>query len=160
MDGIVQPKVDDESAAQAALVLLRRQAHLFGRLESLAAKQGDLVSRDDATPLLALLAERQRLAAELSQIGGRLEPARRNWVATRNALTPLERDEADGLLTQVRERMRRLIDNDERDARVLSARKESVATSLRQTQTIGSAVSAYRPHGGAVSRSNRLDEAS
>lgn len=160
MDEPMQPKLDDKSAAQEALALLRRQALLFAKLESVAVKQGDLISRDDATPLLALLADRQRLAMDLSQIGRRLESARRNWVATRNALTPLEQDEADGLLTQVRERMRRLIDNDERDARVLSARKESVATSLRQTQTVGKAVSAYRPHGVAGSASNRLDEAS
>ncbi len=160
MDEAVQARVNDESAAQEALALLRRQALLFAKLESLAVKQGDLVSREDATPLLALLAERQRLAMDLSQIGQRLESARRNWVATRNALTPPEREEADGLLTQVRERMRRLIDNDERDARVLSARRESVATSLRQTQTVGKAVSAYRPHSVAGSASNRLDEAS
>jgi len=160
MDESLPSKVNSAPAAQEALALLRRQAHLFAKLESLVAKQGDLVSRDDATPLLALLAERQRLATDLSQIGRHLEPARRNWVTMRQALTPLERDEADGLLTQVRERMRRLIDNDERDAMVLSARKESVATSLRQTQTVGEAVSAYRPHGRVGSASSRLDEAS
>ena len=85
MDEPMQPKLDDKSAAQEALALLRRQALLFAKLESVAVKQGDLISRDDATPLLALLADRQRLAMDLSQIGRRLESARRNWVATRNA---------------------------------------------------------------------------
>ena len=160
MSETVKPHVNGALAAPEALALLRRQASLFAKLESLAVKQGDLVSRDDATPLLALLADRQRLATDLSQIGRRLEPARRDWAATRNALAPAERVEADGLLTQVRDRMRRLIENDERDARTLSARKETVATALRQTQTIGSAVSAYRPHNAPKTNISRLDEAS
>jgi len=56
--------------------------------------------------------------------------------------------------------MRRLIENDERDARTLSARKETVATALRQTQAVGNAVSAYRPRDRAAASINRLDEAS
>jgi len=146
--------------AREALALLRRQATLFAELESLAVKQSDLVSRDDAGPLLALLADRQRLASDLTRIGRQLEPARRDWAGTRTALSPAERVEADGLVTQVRERMRRLIENDERDARTLSARKETVATALRQTQAVGNAVSAYRPRDRAAANINRLDEAS
>lgn len=160
MDDTMQRNVTDEVAARAALSLLRRQASLFGRLESLSVKQRDLVTQDDATPLLALLAERQRLAMDLTQIGRHLEPARRNWVLTRRALTPVEREEADGLVAQVRERMQHLIENDERDARVLSARKASIAALLRETQTVGKAVSAYRPHAGVGVGGVRLDEAS
>lgn len=143
--------------ARDALGLLRRQAGLFTKLVQLAEKQRNLVSQADTRPLMALLAERQRLTVGLTEISHELAPARRDWVSTRNALTSVEREEADGLVTQVRERMRELIDSDERDAQVLAARKGVVARELRETRTIGQAVSAYRT---TTPGSSRLDEAS
>lgn len=158
-----QPVIETDVAgapAATALELLRKQAAMFGRLESLAAKQRGLVNQDDAGPLLAVLGERQRLTSALAVIGKELQSARRNWAATRKALSPSGREEADGLLEQVQARMRRVIESDERDARVLSARRQTVAGELRQTQTVVHAVSAYRPDGMRVSPARRLDEAS
>lgn len=145
------------TGARDALVLLRRQAGLFTKLVQLAEKQRRLVSQADTGPLMALLAERQRLTVGLTEISNELAPTRRDWVSTRDALTPAERVEADGLVTQVRERMRELIEGDERDAKVLAARKGAVARELRETRTIGQAVSAYRT---TTPGSGRLDEAS
>jgi len=145
------------ASAREALSLLRTQAGLFGRLVQLADKQRGLVSQTDTGPLMSLLAERQRLTTDLTDLSRKLAPARRDWPTTRGALTPSEREEADGLVTQVRERMQALIEGDERDAQVLFARKGAVARALRETQSVGQAVSAYRT---ASSGSTRLDEAS
>ena len=68
--------------------------------------------------------------------------------------------EADGLVGDVAQRLRRVIEGDEKDARVLSVRKQSVATSLQATHRVGQAISAYRAPAGATAGSDRLDEAS
>ncbi len=142
------------------LPLLREQAAIYAKLESLSTKQHALVSDDNSSPLLALLADRQRLTVDLQRVASLLASARRNWPATRDALSPAEQTEADGLLTAARERMRRVMEADERDARVLSAKRAAVAGSLRQTQTVGQAVSAYRAPSLPRDMATRLDEAS
>lgn len=142
------------------LSLLREQAAVYAKLEALSAKQHTLVSDDNSSPLLALLADRQRLTSDLQRVASQLEPARRNWSAMRETFSPAGQMEADGLLTAARERMRRVMEADARDARVLSARRAAVAGSLRQTQTVGQAVSAYRVPAAPSEVATRLDEAS
>ena len=140
--------------AADGLTLLRAQATLYARLESLAARQRSLISREDAGPLLALLADRQRLSTELIDVAARLEPVRRDWRAYRQRLDPVQQKEADQLVAEVEDRLRRVIDGDERDARLLAARKQSVAQSLRSTHATSEAIGAYR---APVDRAARLD---
>lgn len=126
-----------------ALPLLRAQAALFGRLESLAARQRELVTSDEAEALLVVLNDRQALAAELAGVVRRFEPMRRDWRTVRSRLSDVDRAEADGLLTGIRDQLRRVMDGDERDVRLLSARKVMTAAGLRAAVGAGEAVSAY-----------------
>ncbi len=72
--------------------------------------------------------------------------------------------EADRLLSIIQGRLKRVIDGDEQDARVLSARKQAVAGALRESHTIGEAMAAYhvRPERmrAPVQAGGELDEAS
>jgi len=62
--------------AEEVLGLLRQQAALYERLENFAQRQRFLVAEDDPSPLIALLADRQRLSAELAASpDGLREPA-------------------------------------------------------------------------------------
>ena len=140
--------------------MLREQASIYAKLELLSTKQHALVSEDESAALLALLADRQRLTAALGRVASQLASARRDWAATRSAMSLAEQAEADGLLTAARERMRRVMAADERDARVLSAKRAAVAGALRETQIVGQAVSAYRAPGAPDELASRLDEAS
>ena len=133
---------------------------MYTRLESFAAQQRSLVRTEDTTPLLSLLADRQRLSVELTRLARRLEPVRRRWAAFREGFTASQREEADGLVSDVTRRLRRVIESDEKDARVLSVRKQSVASSLQASHSVGQALSAYRLPAGAAAGSDRLDEAS
>jgi hypothetical protein len=142
------------------LGLLREQSVLYGRLESFAARQRSLVRAEETAPLLSLLADRQRLSVELTRLARRLEPVRRGWSAFRERFTAAQREEADGLISEVTRRLRKVIESDEKDARVLSVRKQSVASSLQATHSVGQAISAYRLPAGAAAGSDRLDEAS
>lgn len=109
------------------LGLLREQSALYARLESFAARQRSLVRADDTALLLSLLADRQRLAVELTRLATRLAPVRRGWSAFRERFSSTQRTEADGLISDVTQRLRRVIESDEKDARVLYVRKLGVA---------------------------------
>jgi len=142
------------------LELLRLQASLYARLEQFATSQRSLVRDEDAGPLLSLLADRQRLSAELTRVASRLATARGEWPAYRESLSPAERVEADDLLRGASASLRRVIESDEQDARLLSIRKERVKRELRETQTMGHAISAYGSRNAPASGSRRLDESS
>lgn len=112
---------------EEVLGLLREQSALYARLESFAARQRFLVRAEDTSPLLTLLAGRQRLSADLTRLATRLAPVRRSWSAFRERFSSSQRAEADGLISDVTRRLRRLIESDENDARLLSLRKQGVS---------------------------------
>jgi endonuclease/exonuclease/phosphatase (EEP) superfamily protein YafD len=145
-------------SGEDVLCLLREQAALYGRLELQAERQHRLVTRDDTETLLALLADRQRISVELQRLAQQFEPVRREWSSVHQSLSRDQRNEADSLLSEIKERLRRVMESDEQDARALSARKQSVATALRSTHTAGEAISAYRSAAG-MNGADRLDEA-
>ncbi len=140
------------------MTLLNEQASLYGRLELLADRQRLLVSDDDVRPLFELLADRQRLSEQLLRIGGCLGPVRRQWPLFRERLSSADQAEADRLWNEAGVRLRRVMESDERDARVLSGRKQAVAAALGNSQTTGEVMSAYRSPAAAALRVDCTDE--
>ncbi len=145
---------------QEVLALLREETALYGKLETCASRQRSLVTRDDLSGLIALLADRQAVAAELTRIGRRLAPIKRNWRDYRERFTACERTEADRLVADITEYLRRAIESDEEDVRLLQARKQSVGQALCATHSTGAAISAYRSPSAGPSRLDHLDEGS
>lgn len=148
-----------ECHPEVILDLLREQAALYSRLETFARKQRSLVAQEDTGPLLALLADRQKLSTELQRLASRLEPVRRDWMRHHDRLAPAEQREADALLAEVRGRLQRVLESDEQDARVLAGRRQTIDGALKTTHAAGQVASVYR-----VSASRpaveQLDEAS
>lgn len=143
---------------EVVLGLLREQASMYGRLEGLARAQGSLVTCDDVGPLLSLLADRQKLAERLTHVAGRLAPVRKVWPLYRPRFSDEQRAEADRLVGEAGERLQRVIERDENDVRILSGKKQTVADSLRATQSSRQAIGAYRAPKGETARPARLDE--
>lgn len=142
------------------LGMLRKQASLYTRLEDYARKQRHLVAGEDAAPLLAVLAERQRLSSELAELGSSLAPVRGRWEKFRGELSAADRGEADRLVAETAACLRRVIESDEQDARLLSARRSLTARQLQTTHAGGSAMAAYRPNFDAqATRRGFFDEA-
>lgn len=135
---------DSPKATEEVFELLREQVTLYGQLESFAARQRGLVSGDNTGPLLAILADRRKLSHQLAEIGSRLAPVRQEWAAFSACLSSERRSEAEHLVSEAGDRLHRVIKSDEEDARVLSARKQAVAASLRETHATGAAIQAYR----------------
>lgn len=129
---------------EQVLELLREQVSLYGRLESFAVRQRGLVSGEESGPLLAMLADRRKLSQQLADVGSRLAPVRQEWAALRARLSTEQQSEAEQLLREAGERLHRVIESDEQDVRILSARKQAVAMSLRKTHATGEAIQAYR----------------
>jgi hypothetical protein len=153
------PEAIDTSqhSAEPVVALLRTQASLFSRLEGFAQRQRAMVVQEDTRPLLALLAERQKLSLELALVSRNLQPVRANWASLRESLPPFERDEVDGLLSDMQKALSRIIESDEQDARVLGVRKQMVRETLHASQTKGAAAGAYRARFAVAG--GRLDEA-
>lgn len=135
---------------------LRTQVGLYEALEALSQKQRELVSREDTAPLLSLLATRQRLTTKLHELGERINPARTRWNEVKASLGEAQRIEAETLLERVRGQLRRLIEQDESDARKLYARRQTVGDALGAVRQSRSAIGAYRKEAG--SGATRLDQ--
>lgn len=151
--------INDTSLPQRLLSLLREQVSLYGRLESLAAKQKECVSDDDTGPLLDILTRRRTISTRLGAIATGLRPIRAHWPEIRDQLVEVHKMEAEKLWEVTKQSLGRLMAGDEQDARLLSARKESIRRELRETHTSTHALSAYRNRTNVVENS-RLDEAS
>lgn len=150
------PVADQET--EEVLALLRRQVALFAQLEASAGRQRALVTGDEPGRLLALLADRQKLSSKLARIAKKLEPVRLDWEAYRARLSGGQRAEADRLLSDATVSLQRVIESDERDARVLSVRKEAAARTLRAANSTGQAIKAYREPGERAARLDCVNE--
>jgi flagellar biosynthesis/type III secretory pathway chaperone len=121
----MQPVADVERQGappegNVVLELLDRQVSLYRRLRELAGEQHSLISTDEASRLLSVLAERQHLVAELAELDKELKPLRREWPAVRARLTVRQRERAEGMVTEVGRLLREIIDSDRRDGELLT----------------------------------------
>lgn len=140
------------------LALLREASSLYAELNSCAERQRSLIVGEDMGPLLVLLAERQKLSAKLIQISNDLTPIRRDWENCRKTFSASALREADHLVSAITQNLRRAIDTDEEDARLLRARKQTVARALNTSHSTERAMVAYRTERVRVSRIDQLDE--
>jgi len=145
---------------ESMMSLLREQARLYADLEALASRQRSLVTEAATESLLALLAERRKLSSALMELGDALGPARREWPTYRTRLTLPERIEADRLIVDMEDRLKRVMEGDERDARLLSARKQWTAHHLRSSHITSDAIRAYRVPDAAGAYLDRVSECS
>lgn len=140
------------------LGMLREQNELFARLETFATSQRRWTAAGDLSRLMGILADRQRLTARLAELAMNLQPARRDWNRVRDRLTTTDRQEAEQLLQDSEDRLRRVIEADEQDARLLSARRAVVSGAMRDSHAADQAVAAYRAAPQASGAGRRLDE--
>ncbi len=141
-----------EAHAEELISLLRRQVSIYTRLEQLSGRQRGLIAAEDQQQLLTLLAERQKLVDELSALNQGLIPLQKYWRAHRETVAPSLRAEADQLLGRTGEILQRILGTDERDARILSARKAQTA---KQVTELAQGRQAFEAYGGGVRQHER-----
>ena len=132
-----------EADAEKLISLLRRQVSIYTRLEQLSGRQRGLIAAEDQQPLLALLAERQKLVDELSTLNQGLVPLQDYWRSNRETVAPSLRAEVDQLVGRAGEILQRVLGADEQDARILSARKAQTANQVTALAQSRQAFDAY-----------------
>jgi hypothetical protein len=154
-----QSQSNDETNVHV-LSLLHTQATLYEKLEDCSARQRSLIGLDDSRPLLDLLAERKAITDALAKVADLLGPVRRRWEMIRDTFTPEQKREAEDLLGSVKGCLKRLMERDEVDARMLAAKKQLTARALGATHSSTQAISAYRDSSGHPERLHTLQEES
>jgi hypothetical protein len=146
-----------ESRDVSALIgLLEEQRGLYGRLRLLADRQRTLIVQDDSRPLLALLAERQRLVDGLVSLNERLAPYRSEWTAVYGGLEETVRRRVAELLEEANAALGSILQSDSRDTAALTARRQGMVQQLA-TVDAGTRASAAYASAGTAMRSQLAD---
>lgn len=116
----------DEADAERVLALLERQRDLYRRLKDLAARQRQVVTAQEPERLLEVLAERQKHVEALAGVNEELRPIRDRWPLIHAKMTPGQQERATALLQDVQTTLVGILEGDEQDARLLSARMSTI----------------------------------
>lgn len=136
--------LDNPPRADELLDLLTRQHELYRELRKLAVSQRDLIAAEDPSGLLNLLSQRQRLIDQLATINQRLEPVRAEWKKIEAMLSTEQRARAADLVEQVGQLLAEILQADEADTKLLSARKVVIGQQLKGTVATAQAQAAYK----------------
>jgi uncharacterized protein YPO0396 len=140
----------DQPPPDELLDLLVRQHELYRQLRRLALAQHDLIAAEDPTGLLNLLSQRQRLIEQLAELNVKLEPARADWKRVESMLTTEQRGKAQRLVEEVGQLLAEILQADEADSKVLSARKQMIGQKIQATVAQSQVQAAYRRVAGPI----------
>jgi hypothetical protein len=145
-NGGASPSATQPSAVQA-LTFLEQQASLYEQLQTLSQAQGPLIDDGPSDALLAILARRQGVIAQLTKLNGQLKPLLARWTEITAGLAPTERDKAARLLAEVETRRQAIMEQDERDSLRLKQMQTDLRIDIERMDRSGKAMRAYRPPG-------------
>jgi hypothetical protein len=139
------------------VALLTQQRDFYRRLRELSQKQRSLIAGDRPELLLTILRERQELVAALARLNNDLGPFRRNWDAMYAALPEAIRMEASQILQEINGLLRVILQTDQEDSALLSARKQAVAGDLAALSGGRAANTAYARQSDSVPGARAAD---
>ena len=125
MQGPSQPAESDRLVA-----LLERQCELYRKLKALSERQRGMIASDRPDMLIETLQERQAHVTELTRLNQRLSPFRRDWNATLATLDEQTKGTVSEMVTTINTLLTGIIESDQQDGAMLSARKQMVASEL------------------------------
>jgi hypothetical protein len=129
--------------ADELIAMLSEQRDLYRRLSNLADRQRGLITGDDPERLLEVLAERQKLIDRLMASARELAPYQENWTAVRGSLSSPEEERVDQIVSEMQGLLSGILETDQADADLLSARKGTTARAIESLKTGRQAGSAY-----------------
>lgn len=140
---------------------LREQAAICSRLNQLAKRQRELVSKEDTQSLISLLGDRQKLTDDMTTMYDGLGSLQEQWDEVKPTLDHEHREEAETLIETIRGTIRQMIASDVEDAKLLEVRKRHIAEALQTVPTGKAVLSAYGSPGQATnSPLNKVDQQS
>ncbi len=129
------------------LEVLERQRGLYRRLRVLTERQQGLVTQDDPQPLLALLADRQKLVDELVTVNKELTAYREEWTEIYGVLDDCSRRRVTEMLEEANATLGTILHRDSRDSAMLSARRQDLAERISAVDAASRAGAAYASAG-------------
>lgn len=150
--------MNEVNATQTGVVdtliqLLLEQRSLYARLANLADTQHSLITSNEPQRLLGVLADRQKLIAELERLADKMKPYQQQWSQMRSELPPSEAERVDRLLGEVDALLAKVLAKDAEDAQLLAARKGAVGQEMSTLKAGKQAKAAYAAAGGSESAS-------
>ena len=126
--------------------LLREQRDLYQQLQNLSERQRRLISGDRPELLLNILRDRQTLVTQLARVNEQLSPYRNHWQDIYSQLPKAQRDLASKLLSEINGMLELILEADQEDQALLSARKQAVASAISDVTGGQAANEAYGRH--------------
>ena len=136
----------DRSATELA-GLLRRQHALYVQLRDLSEQQRNALEDGSTQDLLGVLAQRQSVLDDLSEITRNLTASGEQWNQRLDELPDSERDELRRLVAEVQRLAEQVMQRDEHDQLQLRGMRQRVGGELRGLHAGHTAANAYRGHG-------------
>lgn len=134
---------------QGLLRLLTGQRELYRELEALSQRQRSSITSDRPEALLDVLTRRQRIIQALGRLNERLAPYRERWAEEYGQLDESARRQVDACLEEIHSLLRVILQADQEDGAMLSARREILSRELGRTADGQAANSAYARHARA-----------
>jgi len=132
-----------ESWTDDLVALLERQQAAVDRLLGLARSQGGLIEKGRSEPLLGLLAQRQRLIDEFTDLQGELSARTGDLNRRLLAVAEADRGRIRGLIDDISAGLGEIMRLDDRDQAALAEARERARTELAAHGAARQARSAY-----------------
>lgn len=115
------------------IIALEDQVACYAQLAKLAELQHEFVQNAQTDELLAVLAQRQHVLDQVTDLERILGPAKRRWSDFVKELSPADHATADELLAETRRLLERITTSDRNDALILQQRKMNLGKQISQT---------------------------
>ena len=133
-----------EGEAQQLVDLLTQQRDLYIQLGQLSGQQRQIIDAGQTEELLAVLAERQGIVANLTRLNQQIAPLRERLSAISDAAPEATRRALRQLVDQVQQMLQAIIEDDEADRRTLEESKARVGRELTKVKTAPAAINSYK----------------
>jgi len=130
---------------------LTRQCELCRSLDALSARQSEHIRSGDSDALLRVLAERQAIVDQVSELNDRIAPFRRQWETCLAAAGSEDRARLEMLVNQLTDLVDRIARQDDADRAAMEVQRTSITRELGGVIRGRGALAAY---GGAATVSS------
>jgi len=122
---------------------LAAQCELCTALQALAERQSVLIRSGDGDALLRVLAERQGLVDQISELNDHVAPYRRQWETCMAAVSPEQRAALDTLVSTLTLAVDAIARQDDADRAALESQRSAISAELTGVVRGKGAVAAY-----------------
>lgn len=126
---------------ESLIQILDRRLQLFTRLDGLSVRQSSRIEVEDYDGLLAIVAEREEVIADIVAMDSMRELE--SWPDVMAVASPTQREVIDSQIDRLSELESSVASRDESDLQALEARRVEMSRQMRGVDTGRSALGAY-----------------